>query len=448
MASLPDLGSAAAGGAMKEEQFDLRHVWHPYTSLTSPLPTYEVVSAKGCSLFLRDGRRLVDGMSSWWACIHGYGVPELEHAAEEQIRKMSHVMFGGIRHASATGLAARLVELTPEPLQYVFFADSGSVAVEVSLKMALQCQGTLCPKGTRTRFLALRGGYHGDTFGAMSVTDPEGSMHSIYRDFLTPNFFISRPSCRFGDPWDPACCDELYEVLREHHEEIAAVILEPVVQGAGGMYFYHPEFLRKVRALCDYFGVLLIFDEIATGFGRTGKLFACHWAGVVPDIMALGKALTGGFMTMSAVLTNEKVMKGICTGRAGVLMHGPTFMANPLAAAVSCASVDLLLSSPWQERVRRIEGWLRQGLLPLGGHPAVAEVRVLGAIGVVELKDPVDMGALQKFFVEHGVWIRPFGRLIYLMPPFVASEEEIRLLCCAVAEGLDFHGEGAGSREN
>ncbi len=417
-----------------QEKFDLEHVWHPYTSLTNPLPTYEIVRAEGCCLELADGTRLVDGMSSWWACIHGYNVAKLNEAVSQQIEKMSHVMFGGIRHENATGLAKRLIDITPESLQYVFFADSGSVAVEVSLKMALQYfSGRI---STKKRFLALRGGYHGDTFGAMSVTDPVGSMHSIYSDFLTQNYFISRPSCRFYDPWDPACCDELYSVLKEHHEEIAGVILEPVVQGAGGMYFYHPEFLRRVRAYCDYFNVLFIADEIATGFGRTGKMFACNWAGVEPDIMTVGKALTGGYMTLSAVLCNRKVMEGICTGKAGVLMHGPTFMGNPLATRVACASVDLLLSFDWKSSVRTIESWLKKYLLPLSTYNWVKETRVLGSIGVVELKTPVDMAALQKSFVKSGVWIRPFGRLIYLMLPYIINEEQVRLLCTAIEKVL------------
>ncbi len=433
--------SAAAATADKNisdyEKFDFEHVWHPYTSLTNPLPTYEIVKAQGCCLELADGTRLVDGMSSWWACIHGYNVRELNEAVSYQIGKMSHVMFGGIRHESATGLAHRLIDITPESLQYVFFADSGSVAVEVSLKMALQYfSGRL---RTKKRFLALSGGYHGDTFGAMSVTDPVGSMHSIYSDFLTKNFFVKRPACRFYDPWDPDCCTELYTVLREHHDEIAAVILEPVVQGAGGMYFYHPEFLRKVRAYCDYFNVLFIADEIATGFGRTGKLFACSWAGVEPDIMAVGKALTGGYMTLSAVLCNEKVMKGICTGSAGVLMHGPTFMGNPLATRVACASVDLLLSSDWVTRVRTIEAWLKKYLLPLSSYSWVEETRVLGSIGVVEVKTPVNMAELQKSFVKSGAWIRPFGKLIYLMLPYIITEDQVKILCSAIEKVLSEH---------
>ncbi|PPI86887.1 adenosylmethionine--8-amino-7-oxononanoate transaminase [Candidatus Pantoea edessiphila] len=419
----------------KDYEFDRSHIWHPYTSMKKPLQCYQVVSAKGCRLKLDNGKYLIDGMSSWLSVIHGYNHPRLNCAIKTQIKKMSHVMFGGITHPSAITLCRKLIDIMPSSLECIFLSDSGSVSIEVAMKMALQYW--LGNNQNRQKFLALQHSYHGDTFAAISVCDPNNSMHHLWKGYVNKNYFASVPICNFSDDWDIKYFDHFAFLIKKHHKNLAAVIIEPILQGAGGMRIYHYKYLQLVRKYCDIYGVLLIADEIATGFGRTGKLFACEHANIEPDILCIGKALTGGTTTLAATITTRKIANKISNSQANCFMHGPTFMGNPIACAVAAENISMLQNNDWINQVDNIEKQLRKNLLPLKLLHQVSDVRILGAIGIVETYKLINIITIQKFFVEQGVWIRPFGRLIYITPAYTIKQEELEKLTKSIKLAIE-----------
>ncbi|XBC44128.1 MAG: adenosylmethionine--8-amino-7-oxononanoate transaminase [Buchnera aphidicola (Schlechtendalia peitan)] len=416
--------------------FDKQHIWHPYSSMIDPLPCYLIKSAKGIFLTLDNGQKLIDGMSSWWSVIHGYNHPRLNFALKAQINKMSHVMFGGITHYPAIALCKKLIQITPKNLDCIFLSDSGSVSIEVAMKMALQYWKSLSKN--KIVFLTIKNGYHGDTLSAISVCDPTSAFHNFYSNFIPTNLFSDVPQCSFYSKWDEQDICSFNHLIKKYHNDIAAVILEPIVQSIGGMNFYHPTFLKKVRYLCNTFNIPLILDEIATGFGRTGKFFAFEHANIVPDILCIGKAITGGTMTLSATMTTRKIAQTISTSVSRCFMHGPTFMANPLACAVANENIKILQENNWKVQVKNIEQCFRLNLLPLSSHPKVKDVRILGAIGVVECIYFINISKIQKFFVKNGVWIRPFKNIIYLTPPYIIDKSSLKKLIKCISIALDY----------